>query len=530
MEKMDKATEGRVLQAVERAICLTKEGGNSSEALLKVATEEHLHPAIVKRMAEAMNVSRTRAHMQSSPAEKRADTFPLVDSNWVIERMYPERVETPSREKAAAWIPDEYNRPETTNFFELREAPSEEPLIKAAEVVEKPRSAWQEAKLLEKKSGMEEAERIAKSDFRSSFFELFKQAQAVALKFRDIYHFNFPEVERRVFAKYGSAGKKMMDMLYTWGGLGDLRQPIKRASLNERETLIWNARQEPYGWIDDLCKRADELQDLVKASVDCEYDLAVFNDTHGFRQAWQAERPPGILDDLIEPPPFSFKSAGSQLDKMISQKGQQAGNITSSVAGAPKPPVVKPPSPPKQVMQAVPPAEYKARVAGRQAQTAPGRAAVAQHSKGGSAEAVPFRKTALEPLSTGMTMGSLAMGLREPPEMSKYREVLADVYDPVHESRLEAVKSKAMINDFLSNDPILSSHDPEAVTNMYNQIAAMAPNAAKQPALMRGLLRKSIQQGGVIEPFEVQQLTQMEKAFKGDTAPSGSPLYAEGKG
>jgi hypothetical protein len=114
--------------------------------------------------------------------------------------------------------------------------------------------------------------------------------------------------------------------------------------------------------------------------------------------------------------------------------------------------------------------------------------------------------------------------------MSKYREILADVYDPVHESKLQAVKSKAMINDFLSNDPILSSYDPEMVTVMYNQIAGMAPNAARQPALMRGLLRKSLQQGGVIEPFEVQQLTQMESAFKGDTPPSGSPLYAEGRG
>jgi hypothetical protein len=139
----------------------------------------------------------------------------------------------------------------------------------------------------------------------------------------------------------------------------------------------------------------------------------------------------------------------------------------------------------------------------------------------------PFAKSAVDPFSTGMVMGSMALGLKEPPELSKYREALADVYDPVHETRMNAVKSKAMLNDFLSNDPILSSYDPEAVTNIYNQIAAMAPNAAQQPALMRGLLRKSIQQGGVIEPFEVQQLTQMESAFKGETPPHYSPLYAE---
>jgi hypothetical protein len=122
-------------------------------------------------------------------------------------------------------------------------------------------------------------------------------------------------------------------------------------------------------------------------------------------------------------------------------------------------------------------------------------------------------------------MGPLALGLREPPEMSKYREVLADVYDPMHEAKMDSIKSKAMINDFLSNDPILSSYDPEMVTNVYNQVATLSPAAARQPALMRGLLRKAIQQGGVIEPFEVQQLTQVEKSLRGEAPATASPLY-----
>lgn len=144
-------------------------------------------------------------------------------------------------------------------------------------------------------------------------------------------------------------------------------------------------------------------------------------------------------------------------------------------------------------------------------------------------KARPFAKSAVDPWSTGMVMGSMALGLREPPEVSKYREALADVYDPVHEARMESIKSKAMLNDFLSNDPILSSYEPESVTNVYNQVASMAPNAARQPALMRGLLRKAIQQGGVIEPFEIQQLAQLEKAFKGEMAPHESPMFTEGR-
>lgn len=490
MEKMDRATEARILSSIEKAIRFTKEGMDSSKALLKVASEDRLHPEIVKRMAEAMNVSRTRAHMQASPAEKRAETFPLVDAHWVIDQMYPPTVEVPAQQKAANWIPPEYERPETQNFFELK--PSGPGLTKAAEAAAPRFSEYRFSKLMDKQAGLKKLECIAKSDMRIAESQLFKQAQATAAQFRDVYKFNFPEVERRVFAKYGEAGRKVMDMLYGLGGLAKFR--VKRASLTQPETLVWNGRKEPYNWIDDLFLNANKLQLLAKTAVDREYELAEFNATHGFRQAWEPERAPGVLDDILDPPVFAF------------DKESAAGSRS-------KPPMVNPAS----ALGAESP-YVKARK---------NPAGVLQSKK---AETRPFAKSAVDPWSTGMVMGSMALGLREPPELSKYREALADVYDPIHEGRMESVKSRTMLNDFLSNDPILSSYEPEAVTGIYNQIASMAPNAARQPVLMRGLLRKAIQQGGVIEPFEVQQLTQMEEAFKGKASPTASPLYAEGGG
>lgn len=516
MEKMDRATEARILSSIEKAIRLTKEGMDSSKALLKVASEDRMHPEIVKRMAEAMNVSRTRAHMRSTSVEKRAESFPLVDAHWVLDQMYPPTVEIPSQQKAAGWIHPEYDRPETQNFFTAR-GPAVAPMEKAAEAATAPRfSEYRFSKLMDKQAGLKKLERIAKSDMRIAESQLFKQAQVIAAQFRDTYKFNFPEVERRVFAKYGEAGRKVMDMLHGLGGLAKFR--VKRADLGQPETLVWNGQKEPYGWIDDLFLNANKLQLLAKTAVDREYELAEFNATHGFRQAWDPERAPGILDDILEPPVFSFdKQSGAELDKMLGSLETRRQGVTSAVS----------PAPPKKVLQAVPPAEYAKRIQGKP--MLPANAAKAQEVIKG-AETRPFAKRAFDPGSAGMVMGSMALGLREPPEMSKYREVLADVYDPIHEGRMESVNSRAMLNDFLSNDPILSSYEPEAVTGIYNQIASMAPNAARQPVLMRGLLRKAIQQGGIVEPFEVQQLTQMEEAFKGKASPTASPLYAEGGG
>ena len=579
MEKMDRATEARLLSSIEKAIRLTKEGMESNKALLKIASEDRLHPEIVKRMAEAMNVSRTRAYMQATPTEKRADSFPLVDASWVIDQMYPRDITVPAQDKAAHWIPDEYNKVTLENFFEVKPEPVT--FTKAAEAKEAPRSSFQADRLLDKQAGLKSLQRVAESDFRVAMFDLLKQAEAVAMQFRDPYRFNFPEVERRVFAKYGSAGRKMMDMLYGLGSLGRIRMPIKRASLTEPEQLVWNGRQEPYNWIDKLCKKAEEVEALGRKVIDREYDVAVFNNKHNFKQAWEAQKEPGLLDDILgDEPPFSFRkgaevgnlprprgvikdplqgladpepeSAPTQGQASFEQappaaaqtpyqaptarsvKRQAPVSDTSAIRWRPKAPA-PPPAPVSGTS-----ASYgtSAPVSGTSASYGrpkapappPARAALPRPPmpKVGAANR-PFAKSAVDPFTVGAVMGPRALGMREPPELSKYREVLADVYDPTHEAKLNAVKSKAMLNDFLSNDPILSSYDPEVVTNVYNQVASLSPAAARQPVLMRGLLRKAIQQGGVIEPFEVQQLTQVEETLAGNKAPSLSPLYTAEK-
>lgn len=86
--------------------------------------------------------------------------------------------------------------------------------------------------------------------------------------------------------------------------------------------------------------------------------------------------------------------------------------------------------------------------------------------------------------------------------------------DPEHESELQSIKVKAMLNDMLSNDPILSSYQPHQVLEAYNNIAQLSPTMASQPAVMRGMLRRSLQQGGVVEPFEAEQMSNLERKLR----------------
>lgn len=446
MEKLSKAEEARIAAAVERAVRMTTSGMDSTEALYKVASEEKFMPQIVKRMAEAMNVSRTLSHLKSAKAEDRAADFPLVDAMKIIDRMYPSTVEAPAHKEAAAYVPSVYREKEKTDF---QAASKPKPKVKRPKPVKK---KWmddiskesQDKYHLALLKDARENLRIKESEYRIAFNRAMEQAQSLGMHFR--MNGGFDDVEKRAYAQYGDLGRSTMDMVYKWGELGGLRQPIKRAELEERETwLLWDGSKEPLKSVDLLIKAGDTIFAKAEEVIDAEQDVKKAEEACGFRPFAKASSDTAELSDEV-------------LEK-----------------------------------EAFDPATLSL---------------------------LPSTLSSESPLYLGR-----ALDLKEPPAMDKYRETLGEVYDPQHQAGLDSIKVKAMINDFISNDPILSSYDPEMVADAYNQIASFAPAASKQPAVMRGLLRKTLQQGGVVEPFEVQQISQIDNSLKGTRKTQDSPAF-----
>jgi hypothetical protein len=112
-------------------------------------------------------------------------------------------------------------------------------------------------------------------------------------------------------------------------------------------------------------------------------------------------------------------------------------------------------------------------------------------------------------LGSGAVLDTLAGD----PETSQAK-AYSEVFDPAHEAQLQGAKTQAMLNDFVSNDPILSSYEPGEVMEAYNQVSQLAPSVAQQPSVMRGLLRRMIQQGGILEPHEAHQIADIEKRVR----------------
>jgi hypothetical protein len=86
------------------------------------------------------------------------------------------------------------------------------------------------------------------------------------------------------------------------------------------------------------------------------------------------------------------------------------------------------------------------------------------------------------------------------------------------------IKMQAMLNDFLSNDPVISTYDVDDVLDAFNQVSQLVPRSSLQPAVMRGQLRKLLQQQDAMEPFEANQLVEVEKGLKAVQEPEELPL------
>ena len=87
-------------------------------------------------------------------------------------------------------------------------------------------------------------------------------------------------------------------------------------------------------------------------------------------------------------------------------------------------------------------------------------------------------------------------------QVGKYVDHLAN---PAHEANLRQVKIRAMLEDLMTNDPVIRGYSPDDVIQAYNDIVDTAPRAADQRMLLQGLMRRHLSGESTTDPFDVQQ-------------------------
>jgi hypothetical protein len=132
-------------------------------------------------------------------------------------------------------------------------------------------------------------------------------------------------------------------------------------------------------------------------------------------------------------------------------------------------------------------------------------------------------KTMVPAVGTATGLSALLSG-GQPSASEIESEVISDLLDPEHEATMQRIRMQAMLTEFMADDPVISTYDPDQVIEAFNQVAQMTPRAAIQPAIMRGQLRKMLQQQDAMEPFEAGQLIDVERGLKDIAAPAELPI------
>lgn len=106
-------------------------------------------------------------------------------------------------------------------------------------------------------------------------------------------------------------------------------------------------------------------------------------------------------------------------------------------------------------------------------------------------------------MSTGMNSY-----IKEPDKM--LNDTLKDITDPDHERKLRNIRAQSVVTDLMTNDPVISGHDPREVANAFNELAEVAPSFMDSTATVQALLRKRLESGQLAD-FDIKQLLDMEK-------------------
>lgn len=178
-------------------------------------------------------------------------------------------------------------------------------------------------------------------------------------------------------------------------------------------------------------------------------------------------------------------------------------------------------------------------------------AATTEHDRVKEAELLPFAEPAVSPsildhssvdgekrafmnplsaLTTGAVLSNSVSRMNQIAKGDPQREIgkqMMQLEDPEHENKLRMINTQAMLQDFMVNDPVISSYDPDQVSGAYNDIVQLSPRSADQRMLMQQLLRRQLQQGQ-LDSFEMDQLLSMDEKLRKREVPDMKGVGADG--
>jgi len=131
-------------------------------------------------------------------------------------------------------------------------------------------------------------------------------------------------------------------------------------------------------------------------------------------------------------------------------------------------------------------------------------------------------------------MGGSARGLAEKVAPKSREDLVQDKLQELssseHEDKLRAIRTQTMMHEMMASDPVIGGYDPGDVMEAYNHLAQVAPRAMQQRVMAQALIRKYLEQASAIDPFDVDQMLDVESKFTDRDMPRQlTPTHAMGQ-
>jgi hypothetical protein len=104
---------------------------------------------------------------------------------------------------------------------------------------------------------------------------------------------------------------------------------------------------------------------------------------------------------------------------------------------------------------------------------------------------------------------------------------MAKLQDPGHEQGLRQIRTQTLLSDLMLNDPVISGYGQDEVLDAYTRLSEVAPGAVQHKLLAQALLGKYLEQGNRLEPFDMDQLIDIENKLKPAEAPATASAVAK---
>lgn len=123
-------------------------------------------------------------------------------------------------------------------------------------------------------------------------------------------------------------------------------------------------------------------------------------------------------------------------------------------------------------------------------------------------------------------LDGLGKNYPKPDPGAAIESAMGKLRDPLHDSQIQDIETKYMIQDMMLNDPVISGHDPQTIGAALGEISRTAPHLSRQPLLIRPLLRRALEMGN-LDAFEGADAVNTESKLRDMNRPSPSALGAK---